>query len=189
MRLNGRVKMALGKNEFDMVILGILTASQAPLHGYRIKQSIEGSYGGRYFKLSNSSMYPRLAKLQGEGYIEGKKEQQENVPDKRVYRITEAGKKRLRELIAMPVDPHASTSDRDYNFMVHAVHFSYVTKEDRRKVTQPMYEDAVAELNEALDKREKFGKHLDKISLLVLDEGIEQLKNKVRFYGRLMELE
>ncbi|HTX44511.1 MAG TPA: PadR family transcriptional regulator, partial [Methanocella sp.] len=134
--------MVLGKNEFDLVILGILTASPAPLHGYVIKQSIEGSYGGRYFKLSNSSMYPRLAKLEDEGFIEGRKEQQENVPDKKVYRITDAGKQRFKELIRMPVDPHASTSDRDYNFMVHAVHFSYLNKEERRKVTQPMYEDA-----------------------------------------------
>jgi DNA-binding PadR family transcriptional regulator len=181
--------MTLGKREFDLVILGILMASPAPLHGYLIKQSIEGSYGGRYFKLSNSSMYPRLAKLESDGYIEGRKEQQENVPDKKVYSITEAGKRRFKELLTTPVDPHASTSDRDYNFMVHAVHFSYINKEERAKVTRPMYEDAQAELDEALGKREKFGQYLDKISLLVLDEGIEQLRNKVRFYGRLIELE
>lgn len=179
--------MALARNEFDMIILGIL--NNAPLHGYVIKRSIESSYGGRYFKLSNSSLYPRLAKLEGDGYIEGKKEPQETVPDRKVYRITEAGRKRLKELITTPIDLRSSTSDRDYNFMVHAVHFGIITKEERRKMTQPMYEDAKEELKEALEKREKFGPYLDRLTLVVLDEGIEQLKSKVRFYGKLMEMD
>ena len=91
------------KNEIDLVILGILMG--APLHGYMIKQAIEGSYGDRYFKLSNSALYPTLARLEKEGYIEGKRELQETVPDRKVYHITEAGRKKLVELVATPIEP------------------------------------------------------------------------------------
>ena len=54
--------MGLGKNEIDLVILGILAG--APLHGYMIKQAIEESYGDRYFKLSNKALIPTLARLE-----------------------------------------------------------------------------------------------------------------------------
>ncbi len=201
--------MGLSKSDMDLVILGILMG--APMHGYMLKQSIEGSYGDRYFKLSNSALYPALARLEQDGYIEGKRELQETVPDRKVYHITESGKKRLSELVATPIEPSSSLGATDYSFKVHAVHFGFITKEQRRNVTLPLYEDAKSELSEALEKREKFLKDFEKfnqyikqsgqdseqfkvlsmmsqIPLVVLEEGIEELKNKVRFYERIMEL-
>ncbi len=154
--------MGLSKNEIDMVILGILIG--APLHGYMIKQAIEGSYGDRYFKLSNSAMYPTLARLENDGYIEGKREMQEAVPDRKVYNITEAGRKRLIELVASPIEPSSSPGATDFAFKVHAVHFGFLTKERRRKVTMPLYEDAKVELNEALEKREELDQEYEEIS-------------------------
>lgn len=202
--------MGIGKNEMDLVILGILMG--APLHGYMLKQAIESNYGDRYFKLSNSALYPTLGRLEQGGYIEGKREMQETVPDRKVYHITEAGRKRLVELAATPIAPSSSPGATDYAFKVHAVHFGHITREDRRKVTGPLLEDAKAELKEALAKREKFDNDMKKymaimqgnsqakgslqylsnmmqLPRIVLDEGIEELKNKVRFYERIMELE
>ncbi len=202
--------MGLDKKEIDLVILGILIG--APLHGYMIKQAIEGSYGDRYFKLSNSAMYPTLAKLEKEGLIEGKRETQETVPDRKVYHITESGKKKLVELIARPIEPSTSPGTTDFYFKVHAVHFGFVTKEDRLKVTMPLYDDAKLELKDALAKREKFhqdmknyekvsesnpefskqfGQYLESMMLypkFVLDEGIRELEDKIRFYERIMEM-
>jgi DNA-binding PadR family transcriptional regulator len=201
--------MGLSKSDMDLVILGILMG--APLHGYMLKQAIEGSYGDRYFKLSNSALYPTLARLEHDGYIEGKRELQETVPDRKVYHITETGKKRLIELVAMPIEPSSSPGATDYSFKVHAVHFGFITKEQRRNVTLPLYEDAKSELKEALEKREKIEKDFEKFNeyikksgqdteqfkvlnrmsqlpLVVLEEGIEELKHKVRFYERIMEL-
>lgn len=203
--------MGLGKNEIDLVILGILMG--APLHGYMIKQAIEGSYGDRYFRMSNSALYPALARLEKEGYIEGKRELQEAVPDKKVYHITETGKKRLIELTATPIEPSSTPGATDFNFKVHAVHFGFLTKEQRRNVIMPFYEASKIELKEALDKRvkffqdmknysemieknkefkEKFGSYMmsmTQIPLLVLDQGIEEMESKIRFYEKLMELD
>lgn len=203
--------MGLGKNEIDLVILGILMG--APLHGYMIKQAIEGSYGDRYFKMSNSALYPALARLESEGCIEGKRELQEAVPDKKVYHITDAGRKKLVELAAMPIEPSSTPGATDFNFKVHAVHFGFLTKEQRCKVTMPFYEASKTELKEALDKRvkltqdmtkytemlenneefkKKFGSFLmgmTQIPMLVLDQGIEELKSKIQFYEKLMEMD
>lgn len=203
--------MGLGKNEVDLVILGILMG--APLHGYMIKHAIEGSYGDRYFKLSNSALYPALARLEKDGYIEGKRELQEAVPDKKVYHITENGKKKLVELAATPIKPSSTPGATDFNFKVHAVHFGFLTREQRRNVIAPFYEASKVELKEALDKRvkffedtqkyadliekneelrEKFGsymKNMTQIPLLVLDQGIEEMKSKIQFYEKLMELD
>lgn len=203
--------MGLGKNEIDLVILGLLAGS--PLHGYMIKQAIEGSYGDRYFKLSNSALYPALARLEQGGYIEGKRELQESVPDKKVYNITDAGWKRLVELAATTIEPSSTPGATDYSFKVHAVHFGFLTKEERRKVTMPLYEDAKLELKEALEKREKYDRgikaaiqileanhqykeqfspylsSMTQFPLFVLEEGIEELKSKIRFYEKIMELD
>lgn len=203
--------MGLDKKEIDLVILGILMG--APLHGYMIKQAIESSYGDRYFKLSNSALYPTLARLEKEGYIEGKREPQESVPDRKVYHITEAGKKRTVELAATPVEPSTSLGMTDFYYKVHAVHFGLLTKEERLKVTMPLYEDLKNELREALVKREKFysdmknymqladnnpqfkeqfGDYLGrmfKFSKFVLETGIEEMEHKIKFYERIMELD
>jgi DNA-binding PadR family transcriptional regulator len=203
--------MGLGKNEVDLVILGILMG--APLHGYMIKHAIETSYGDRYFKLSNSALYPALARLEKDGCIEGKREMQESVPDKKVYHITEAGRKKLVELAATPIEPSSTPGATDFSFKVHAVHFGFLTKEQRCNVIKPFYETSKIELQEAMDKRTKlledfktytkvmenneqyknqFGSYLTsmmQIPLLVLDQGIEELKSKIQFYEKLMELD
>ena len=203
--------MGLGKNEIDLVILGILMG--APLHGYMIKQAIEGSYGDRYFKMSNSALYPALGRLEKEGSIKGKRELQEAVPDKKVYHITEAGKKRFVELAATLIEPSSTPGATDFSFKLHAVHFGFLTKEQRCNVTMPFYEASKIELTEALDKRvnffqdmkkyseaieqnkelkEKFGsymRNMAQIPMLVLDQGIEELKGKIQFYEKLMELD
>lgn len=203
--------MGLDKKEIDLVILGILMG--APLHGYMIKQAIESSYGDRYFKLSNSALYPTLAKLQKDGYIEGKREMQEAVPDKKVYHITEAGRKRVVELAATPIEPSTTPGLTDFYYKVHAVHFGFLSKEERHRVTMPLYEDAKIEYKEALVKREKFdadmmsyrqlsqsnpqfkeqyGQYLERMMRFpkfVLDEGIEEMEKKIKFYERILEME
>jgi DNA-binding PadR family transcriptional regulator len=203
--------MGLDKKEIDLVILGILMG--APLHGYMLKQSIEKSYGDRYFKLSNSALYPTLAKLENDGYIEGKRELQESVPDRKVYHITDAGRKRLVELVATPVEPSTSPGLTDFNFMVHAVHFGFLTKEERLRVIKPLYEDAKLELKDAIVKKDKFysdmktyndiiesnpklkeqfGSYMGQMTTFpkfVIEEGIKDIERKLRFYEKLMELD
>jgi DNA-binding PadR family transcriptional regulator len=173
--------------DLELIILGALQGM--PMHGYGLKQGLMASYGNRYFKLSNSSLYRALAKLESEGYIEGKKVPQENVPDRVMYSVTGPGKKRLKEKAAAPVKPSTTPGGYDFDFKTQAVHFGLLAKEERRRVTQPLYDSSGEELGEALAKREKFGQYLDKFALAVLEQGIEELRQKHGFYKRLMEME
>lgn len=173
--------------DMDLIILGMLLGG--PAHGYQIKQNIVNSYGNRYFKLSNSALYPRLAKLEKEGLIEGRREPQEKVPDRKVYYITQPGIQKVKELAATPIKPSSDIGSEDFDFMLHAAFFGLITREERRKVIQPIYEDKCAQLKEAEEKRVKYGQYMDKFSLVVLDNGIEMLKLVKRFHERLMEMD
>jgi DNA-binding PadR family transcriptional regulator len=70
------------------VVLKLLEAQER--HGYDLMRHFSEQGWGR---LAASSLYPVLAALEEEGYIEGKDED-----GKRVYRITEKGRQRLRDV-------------------------------------------------------------------------------------------
>lgn len=70
------------------VILKLLEADER--HGYELMRHFSEQGWGR---LAASSLYPLLASLEEEGYIEGREED-----GKRTYRITEKGRQRLRDV-------------------------------------------------------------------------------------------
>jgi DNA-binding PadR family transcriptional regulator len=169
--------------EMDLIILGVLQGM--PMHGYQLRQHIEASFGKRFFNLSNSKLYPKLAKLEAEGYVESHREQQDKIPDRKVYSITEAGKKRIHDLAAAPPGPREDYVD----FKGRAVFFGLLTQEERRRVTEPFLKQAEKELKEALEKHEKFSKYMDRYSLIVLNGGIEELRYQISFLKKLMDME
>lgn len=167
----------------DLVILAVLQGM--PAHGYQIKKTIEESYGNKYLNLSNSALYPKLSKLEEDGYIAGKREEQEGVPDKKVYQMTPEGSEYLKRLAATPLGP----KEDHYDFQLHAVLFGLLTPEERRKVTEPIYNEALKDLEDAITKHNKFSQYLDKYSLIVLENGIEDIKQKIALYKKLMDME
>jgi len=73
-------------------ILGLL--SIAPMSGYDLFQAVERSVG-RFWPVSKSQVYAELARLEPAGLIQGTDVHQERLPDKRVFRLTEAGDEAL----------------------------------------------------------------------------------------------
>jgi PadR family transcriptional regulator, regulatory protein AphA len=167
----------------DMIILTVMRGG--PTHGYALKQGIEASYGKRYVNLSNSALYPRLAKMEADGYIVGEVLQQEKVPDRRMYKITPKGLEHLKELVAAPL----GLREEKFDYKVRAVMFGMLTREERRKVTEPLYMEKLQEIKEAKAKLEQFGKLLDKYSLLVLEHGTRELELEFELYEKMMEME
>ncbi|MCM1566349.1 MAG: PadR family transcriptional regulator [Dehalobacter sp.] len=169
--------------DMDMVILGSLAGM--PAHGYQLKRNIESTFGKRYLNLSNSRLYPRLAKLESDGCIEGHKEPQNKTPDRVVYKVTPAGFVRLKELVAAPIDPR----DDLFDFMSRAAFFGLITPEERRRLIEPMYNDKLEELAGARQKKEQYGQYMDKYSRAVLDWGTGQLERTIDLFETLMDLE
>ena len=70
--------------------LGALTLGDAT--GYEIKRRFEDTFG-YFMDVSYSAVYPALAELHREGLVTCTVVEQETRPDKKVYRVTEAGRR------------------------------------------------------------------------------------------------
>jgi transcriptional regulator len=77
--------------------LMILTTLDAmgPLHGYGIARRIEQTSGDR-LAVNYGTLYPALLKLEQEGYISAEWGVSENNRKARFYKLTRAGRKKMR---------------------------------------------------------------------------------------------
>ncbi len=75
--------------------LGILSFQEAS--GYEIKKEIEEGQFSHFIDASYGSIYPALNQLHAEALVTVRAEEQSGRPDKKVYAITEAGRKALSE--------------------------------------------------------------------------------------------
>ena len=80
-------------------ILGLLT--WRPLSGYDLKVTIERSLGN-FWSESYGQIYPQLAQLAQDGLIEPEVEPPSSGRNKKVYRITDAGRRALADWLAVP---------------------------------------------------------------------------------------
>ena len=79
--------------------LGILSTGEAT--GYEIKKDIEDGLFSHFIEASFGSIYPALTQLTAEGLLTVREEEQTGKPDKKVYAITEAGRRALARAIAV----------------------------------------------------------------------------------------
>ncbi len=79
--------------------LGILSTRDAS--GYEIKKDIEEGLFSNFIDASYGSIYPALTQLAAEGLVTVRAETQTGKPDKKVYTITEAGRRALARSIAV----------------------------------------------------------------------------------------
>jgi DNA-binding PadR family transcriptional regulator len=87
----------------DELILGLLAAE--PMHGYQILARFEApSELGRVWTMSRSQVYAVLKRLEQENLIRGRSVRGHDAPDRTVYDVTGAGRRRLeRWLLASPL--------------------------------------------------------------------------------------
>lgn len=83
-------------------ILGCLTVQ--PMSGYDIKQFVDECIV-HFWSESYGQIYPTLAQLEEEGLIQGRTEPGERGREKRVYRITAAGRDELEAWLREPAEP------------------------------------------------------------------------------------
>jgi PadR family transcriptional regulator AphA len=84
------------------VLLGLLTIE--PMSGYDLGLTIRGSVG-HFWNESYGQIYPNLKKLANDGFVSCKTERQKGKPDRRIYSITEKGRTRLTNWLAVPPQP------------------------------------------------------------------------------------
>jgi DNA-binding PadR family transcriptional regulator len=175
-------------NEIDLMFLGLLM--QGPAHGYELMRRIAISFGTQYPNPNGSVIYPRLARFEKEGLVTCKVEEQQGVPNKKVYSLTEAGYKRVKELVATPIQMSGKMSDAyGDELTIHIVFFGLITKEERRKVIEPFYKLALYRYDDAKQKMDKYQTGLDKYSLTLLRYGAQLLKLYIEMFKEIMEID
>jgi DNA-binding PadR family transcriptional regulator len=90
------------------VCLGMLTDGEAS--GYDLKKEFESSFS-HFFAAGYGSIYPALNSLARDGLVECRHIPQEGRPDRKVYKITEAGREHLLAALGDPCPSHKVRSE------------------------------------------------------------------------------
>jgi DNA-binding PadR family transcriptional regulator len=77
----------------ELVVLGLLT--EGPMHGYELLERFHDRGMGLWTELSRASVYQVLRRLERDGAVVGRAQVGREGPDRRVFRITKAGRDRL----------------------------------------------------------------------------------------------
>jgi DNA-binding PadR family transcriptional regulator len=92
-------------------ILGLL--DRRPMYGYELKEEFETEIGP-HRSLNFGQIYSTLARLEEKGLVSHHLIDQQNAPDRKVYRLTSAGKKELGRWFVSPIDKIDSFKDEFY---------------------------------------------------------------------------
>ena len=95
--------------EVRTLCLGILSLKDAT--GYEIKKMCEDGAFSHFLDASFGSIYPALNKLRCEGLVSFRQEAQEKRPAKKIYSITERGKRAFQEALLQPLMEDKYRSD------------------------------------------------------------------------------
>ena len=90
------------------VCLGMLTDGEAS--GYDLKKEFESSFS-HFFAAGYGSIYPALNSLARDGLVECRHIPQDGKPDRKVYKITEAGREHLLAALQNPCPSHKVRSE------------------------------------------------------------------------------
>lgn len=101
------------------VLLGLL--ADTPRHGYDLRAAIEEVFGGTW-PVNIGQVYSTLARLERDDLVESTVVAQRDHPDRKVYRLTEAGRVELKAWLARPVEEPAKVKDEVFSkVLLHAL--------------------------------------------------------------------
>ncbi|MGZ5214374.1 MAG: PadR family transcriptional regulator [Actinomycetota bacterium] len=88
----------MSTSKVEVVVLGLL--AEEPLYGYDLLERFRARSMGFWVEIGKASVYQALRRLERLGLINGRSQEGREGPDRRVYRITRAGRDRLRSGIS-----------------------------------------------------------------------------------------
>jgi len=133
--------------------LGILSFEEAT--GYEIKKlSVEGRFS-HFIDASFGSIYPALTRLCEEGLVNVRVEQQEGRPSRKVYSITETGRREFVKSLAEPPAPDKIKSE----FLFVVLCSEFLDGEQVGKVI----DDRITWIDEELQRMKDFRKDCDHV--------------------------
>ena len=128
--------------DIKTMILGFLM--HGSMTGYELKKRFSLSFSF-FSALSYGSIYPALKKLEQEGWITLKVEVQDGSPNRKVYTITDSGRKFFLENLRKPFTLERQKSA----FLARLFFFAHLTREERL-TTANRYLESIKEMQKTL---------------------------------------
>ncbi len=96
---NEAKKTELVPGTLEMLILKTIERNAEPMHGYGIARYIK-QISGDVLQVEEGSLYPALQRLAIKGWVKAEWGQSENNRRARLYKLTPAGRKQLKQEVA-----------------------------------------------------------------------------------------
>ena len=94
-----------------MRFLFLALLGAGPAHGYDLKRAYDARFGAIWGRLNIGQVYTTMARLERDGLVARETVAQGDRPDKKVYEITDVGRKALATWMNEADDPPAVKSD------------------------------------------------------------------------------
>jgi len=143
----------------EITLLGIV--SESPNHAYQIEKIIENRGIRKRLDIGFSTIYSTLKKLERKHLVESYFSPQENLPGRRVYAITDKGRRRLREQLKRAL----TSPEKLPSYFEISLYFAQLLSKAELKETLCIYE---AELNRLIKTK------VNEITHLRTDDPVER---------------
>ncbi len=129
--------------DVQSVLLGFLMRNS--MTGYDLKKAFSLSFS--FFSgLSYGSIYPALKKMESQGLVSKRTEIQDGAPNRKIYTITDAGRRAFLESLRSPLTP-----DRPKSPLLMKLFFFAHLSPDEREAIAAKYLDLIDELRAQLE--------------------------------------
>lgn len=166
--------------DIQSIILGFLMRKS--MTGYDLKKAFSISFS--FFSgLSYGSIYPALKKMETRGLITKHVEIQDGLPNRKVYTITETGRKAFLDSLRSPLAPEQPKSA----FLMRLFFFAYLSPDERKKIVAQHLESVQGMRGQLVAVQPEVAARADRFQYLCFEFGLNCLNDMARNLSRLAD--
>jgi DNA-binding PadR family transcriptional regulator len=157
-------------------ILGLL--AQKPRHGYELHAAFAAVIGGGMWEVKPAQVYTTLERLEESGLVETESDLGEgHEPARRIYAITQDGRKALKEWFADGVPTEHQRDEFYVKLMIGLVS----GEADPARIIQTQRARLYQELHDVTAQRDHLNPRAEMAQILLLDKAIMHLEADLRW--------
>ena len=162
----------------DYALLGLI--HQAPMSGYDLRKVMAETALGNYSS-SPGAIYPALARLEKNGYVEGEEDRSTSLRPKKLYRPTTSGRKIFREWLSRDIDRYDVSHKLDEVMLRFAFHSILASSGATRRLLEQLASEIDGYVEDLEGQRELIPKEAPIQARLALEAGLEQYRAAARW--------
>lgn len=167
--------------DIQSVLLGFLMRQS--MTGYDLKKAFTISFA--FFSgLSYGSIYPALKKMETNGLITKQVEIQDGAPNRKVYTITEAGRKAFLQSLRSPLPPVEPKSA----FLMRLFFFAHLPPKERKSVAIKTLRSVKELLAQLESVQPEVAKRADRYQYLCFEFGLRSLSDMARNISHVIDV-